>query len=188
MNMNHPVYKGWSDCFIYFLLPTHVCRVRVPVFFCVKHILLNLLAKFCHMINIVHWSSICFTYMIENLVFATLMEHLQFLMKADSRKFFSWWGSVSWTCSFHISWRFAPLCSRTTRSRFSVTRSNSAYSANSWSKGWRWNDSSLRWSDNSLLRGCRIFLNHWATFSNKRRFSMPKLISWSWRTINFSAT
>lgn len=155
MDVNHPVYKRRTYCFVYFLLPTHVCRVCAPILFIQKHICLNLLAEFGYVVNVSHRSSVSFTNVVENLVFAALMKHLQFLMKTDSRELVSRRSSVSWTCSFHISWRFAPL-----RCRISLTSliGNPAYNAHSRSKRSRWYNSSWRRSHRGLLWGRSVFL------------------------------
>jgi len=185
MNMNHPIHESGPNGFIYLLLSTHVSWVCIPVFLRWKHVLLDYLAEFCNMIDIVHWSSVCFTYMIENLVFAALMKHLQFLMKANPWKLFSGRGPVSRTCSFHVSWRFTPLCCRASLNGFSVFTSDPAYNSNSRPKGRWWYDSSLRWSHYRLRRST-VLLQNWISLWYKRRFRMSQLISGSRSTVYFS--
>jgi len=183
MDMYHPIYKCRTYCFVYFLLSAHVSWIRVPIFFIWKHICLNWLTEFCHMVDVSHWGSICFTNMIKNLVFAALMKHLQFLMKTDSRELVSGWSSISWTCSFHISCWFAPLCCRIT---WIGLIGYPAYNANSRSKRSWWNNSSRGRCYWGLLWGRSVFLVYQTTsFSNKWRFCMSKLICW-WITVHFS--
>lgn len=139
---------------------------------------MNLLTEFCNVINIVHWSSICFPDVIENLIFATLMKHLQFLVKTDSRKFLPWRSPVSRTCPFHVSRGFAPLSRRPDLSRFIIVSCNSTYNTDSRPKrSWGYYPS-LRWCY-CLLRRCAIFVQHVTSFTDEWGFGMSQLIGWT---------
>ena len=93
MNLNKPIYQCWSNSLINFLLHTHIGWIWTPFFLDFQHIFVNFLAKFRNMLNIIHCSEVYFLNSTKYLVFTSLIENLKFLMKFNSRKFFSWWSS-----------------------------------------------------------------------------------------------
>ena len=103
------------------------------------------------------------------------MKHLQFLVKADSRKLLPWGSPVSWTCPFHISCGFAPLSRRPNLSCVTIVSCNPTNNSNSRTKrSWGYYPS-LRWCY-SLLRRRAVFVQHVASFTDKWGFCVSQLI------------
>lgn len=104
MNLNHPVHQSWSNSLVYFDLFTHIHWVCVPFSFSFKHIIMNVIYKLSHMVNIPNSVFICLMNLTQYLFFTSLVEHLQLLVKADAWQFISRRCSVGRAGSLGVLW------------------------------------------------------------------------------------
>jgi len=83
MDLNKPVNKRWSYCFIDPSLSEHVGWVGIPFLLDTQHVLMNILAKLRNVINVTKCSSVNLLNLAKYLVFAPLIELQQFLMNSS---------------------------------------------------------------------------------------------------------
>ena len=87
MDLEKPVDQGWPNGFVDFKLKVHVVEINRPVLLNSKHVLLNTLTEFRHVVNRVQSLSIHLWQCLKDKSFASVLEHLQFLLERDFGKF-----------------------------------------------------------------------------------------------------
>lgn len=84
MDLDKPINERRPDCLIDLLLLQHVGRIGIPFFLHPEHVLVDLLAKLGHVIYVTERSPVYSLDLTEDLVLASLVEHLQLLVQTDS--------------------------------------------------------------------------------------------------------
>ena len=113
MNLDEPVDQLRPDGLLNLLLSRHVGGIGIPLRFIFQHVGVDVLAELGHVVDVVHSASVSPSDLIENLVLAPLVEHLQFLMQRNARQFVSGGGSeaadLGFVSVFEIHRRVFPL-------------------------------------------------------------------------------